>query len=281
MKNIEFINEKGQSIVLDGSNDFALLNIDGVSPPNASINTSRIANFDGTKFISAIVNQRNIVITLQLLGDVEANRLKLYDVFKIKRKGTIYYRSNIIETKIDCYVETVSSSPMEWPNKAFISLICPSAYFEALDEITKDITKIDGHLEFPLEITPSFQFGTIQTSQIVNVINPGDIPIGMMIVYRSTATVVNPKLINTRTLEFIELETTMESGDIITINTEVGQKRIELNRGGTITNIFNTLVVGSKFLQLEEGDNLLFGNAQSGVNALLIEVQYRAKYSGV
>ena len=73
----------------------------------------------------------------------------------------------------------------------------------------------------------------------------------------------------------------MESGDEITINTEVGQKRIERNRGGVIINLFNSLVIGSTFLQLHEGDNVLYGSATSGSTALLIEVQYRTKYSGV
>jgi len=281
MNYIEFRNEKGQRLIIGDNSDYSLINITGINPPKANINTSRIASFDGTKFISSFVNQRNIVMTLQINGDVEANRLNLYDIFKIKRKGTLYYRSDLINVQIEAYVELIESPPMEFPVKALVSLISPKAYFEALNTKRQNITSIDGHLEFPLELSPGFVFGTLETSQIVNVINSGDIPIGMMIIYRATGEIENPRLVNTQTLDFIELNTSMQAGDVITINTEVGQKRIELDRGGVITNLFNTLVVGSKFLQLEEGDNLLFGSAESGVNALIIEVRYKEKYSGV
>lgn len=282
MREIKYTNERGQSLVISDQDNYALLNITGLNPPTAIIQTNRIANFDGTAFTGSVVNQRNIVITMQLLGDAEDSRLNLYEVFKIKRKGTFYYRSDIIEARIEGYVEAVEVVPMSWPVVAMISLVCNKPYFEALDEIIADITSIDSHLEFPLElVSGGIELGTLQTFQEVNVINHGDIPVGMIIHFRSTGAVVNPKLLNTQTLEFIELSTTMESGDEITINTEVGQKRIERNRGGVIINLFNSLVIGSTFLQLHEGDNVLYGSATSGSTALLIEVQYRTKYSGV
>lgn len=282
MREIRFTNDRDQSLVMDDASDYSLTSITGISPPNANIQTSSIANFDGTTFISSVVNQRNIVIALQINSDVEANRLRLYDIFKIKRKGTFYYHSDLIEAKIEAYVENIDVSPMNWPVVALISMICPRPYFEALDAIISDITSITGLLSFPLTLIASgIRLGNLQTSQAVNVINSGDIPIGMIIRYRATGSVVNPKLLNTQTMEYIELNTSMIAGDIITITTEIGQKRIELNRGGTITNIFNTLVVGSKFLQLSEGDNILYGSAISGSAALLIEVEYRNKYSGV
>lgn len=282
MRTIKFENERGQSLILGDDTHYDLIDLTGINPPLANIQTSKVANFDGTTFISSLVNQRNIVIALQLRSDVEASRLQLYDVFKIKRKGVFTYLSDLIEAQIEAYVESIDVPPMRWPMVALISLICPKPYFEALDAIVADITSIENQLSFPLEIAPSgIELGTLQTLQAVNVVNPGDIPIGMMIRYRSIGAVVNPKLLNTQTLEFIELNTSMIAGDIITINTEIGQKRIELNRGGVFTNLFNSLVVGSKFLQLSEGDNILYGSAQSGATALMIEVEYRAKYSGV
>ncbi|MGB7594699.1 MAG: phage tail family protein [Erysipelotrichaceae bacterium] len=282
MREIIFTNDRDQSLVLDETSDYSLTSITGISPPNANIQTSSIANFDGTTFINSVVNQRNIVIALQINSDVEANRLRLYDIFKIKRKGTFHYHSDLIEAKIEAYVESIDVSPMNWPVVALISMICPRPYFEALESIISDITSITGQFSFPLTLIASgIQLGNLQTSQAVNVMNPGDIPIGMIIRFRANGAVSNPKLLNTQSLESIELNTSMIAGDIITINTEIGQKRIERDRGGVVSNLFNTLVVGSKFLQLSEGDNILYGSAVSGSTALMIEVEYRAKYSGV
>lgn len=282
MNEIRFVNEKGNVLAIGNSSEFDLIDIAGTSPPKANINTGTITGFDGATYIGSSVNMRNIILTLQVNGDIEENRLNLYDCFKIKRKGILYYSSDLIDVKIEAYVESVDAPPMNWPVTAVISLLCPQPYFEALDEIIADISSIDYQLTFPLELfSTGIQFGILTPLQTVNIINPGDIPIGMIIKYTATGSVVKPKVINTVTLEFIELDTTLISGDVITITTEYGKKRIERNRSGVITNLFNALVVGSTFLQLNEGDNVLYGTSESGSSALMMAIQYRPRYAGV
>lgn len=282
MREVKFINEHGQTLNMDDDSNYALIGLAGTNPPVANINMSTVVNFDGASFIGSTVNQRNVVITLQIRGSVEENRLKLYDIFKVKRKGTLYYRSDLMEAKIDAYVEYVDLNSMTNPVVAMISLICPKPYFEALDSIIANITSVTSLLKFPLELTTSGnELGMLQTNQAVNIINHGDTQIGMIIRFRAIGEVVKPKLLNTKTLEFIELNTTMQAGDLISVNTETGQKRVELDRNSVVTNIFNSLVLGSKFLQLYEGDNILYGTAQSGYASLLVEVEYRIKYIGV
>lgn len=282
MNEIKIVNEKGSFLVLGDGQDYALTNINGLNPPKANINTSAIAGFDGSTYISANVSPRNIVLTLELRGDIEENRLKLYDVFKIKRRIQFYYNSPLIDVNIGAYVESLEVPPMARPVTAIISLLCPQPYFESLEEIIEDIASIETRLQWPLALASAgIELGTLHPSQAVNIFNPGDIPIGMIVKYRANGVVVNPKLINTQTLEFIELNTTLASGDILTLTTEVGYKRIERNRNGTITNEFNAMVVGSKFIQLSEGDNVLYATAVSGSASLSTQIQYRPKYAGV
>jgi hypothetical protein len=78
----------------------------------------------------------------------------------------------------------------------------------------------------------------------------------------------------------LELNLTLQAGDIVTINTEIGKKRIELNQSGVITNQFNSLVLGSTFLQLDEGDNVLYVTSESGSSFLLTQIAFRPRYSG-
>ena len=73
----------------------------------------------------------------------------------------------------------------------------------------------------------------------------------------------------------------MLAGDVLTITTEVGKKRIERIRNGETANLFNTLVLGSTFLKLEEGDNVLYATSNSGSSSLFTEITFRPKYSGV
>jgi len=266
MPTLQFINSNQQSLTLGDNPDFALLDFAGIHPPKANLNLQTITGFDGATFVSASVQPRNLFLTLQLQGDVEANRHKLYEIFKIKQNGTLKYTSELIEAQIEAYVETLEILPMTWPVKALISLLCPQPYFEALQHILVDISFIEATLAFPFQLeTPGIEMGVVFPSEAVNLFNPGDIPIGMKI----------------RTLAFIELETTMVAGDVLTITTEVGKKRIERLRNGEATNLFNTLALESTFLQLEEGDNVLYATSQSGSSSLFTEISFRPKYSGV
>lgn len=282
MIQLQYINAKQQSLIIGDDSDFALIDFTGITPPKANIQIQAIAGFDGATFVNASVNPRNLVLTLQLQGEVEANRQKLYDVFKIKQKGMLIYTSERIEAQIEAYVEALEIPPMSWPVKALISLLCPQPYFEALQDILTDISFIESTFTFPLQLTDlGVEMGIVVPSEAVNLYNPGDISVGMKIRYSANGEVVNPKLINTQTLTFIELQTTMLAGDVLTITTDVGKKRIERLRGGEVTNLFNALALGSTFLQLEEGDNVLYATSSSGSSSLFTEITFRPKYSGV
>lgn len=282
MIQLEYINAKQQSLVLGENSDFTLIDLTGINPPKANIQIQSIAGFDGATFVNASVNPRNLVLTLQLQGDVEVNRQKLYELFKIKQKGTLIYTSERIQAQIEAYVEALEIPPMSWPVKVLISLLCPQPYFEALEDILTDISFIESTFAFPLQLSDvGIELGIVVPSEAVNLFNPGQLSVGMKIRYTANGEVVNPKLINTQTLEFIELQTTMLAGDVLTITTEVGKKRIERLRNGETTNLFNTLILGSTFLQLEEGDNVLYATSGSGSSSLFTEITFRPKYSGV
>ena len=77
--------------------DFQVLQIDGLNPPNAQINRSTVAGLDGSKFNSSKLNERNIVITIKLNGDIEKNRLYLYSFFNTKRWCKIYYKNESLD----------------------------------------------------------------------------------------------------------------------------------------------------------------------------------------
>ena len=70
-------NIKGAVLELtDNEEDYQIANIEGITPPNANINTSTYANGDGSAFNSSKIPNREIVITVYINGDVSQNRLK-------------------------------------------------------------------------------------------------------------------------------------------------------------------------------------------------------------
>lgn len=64
---------------------YSLIHVTGLTPPKANINTSAAGTIDGEFYNSARVNMRNIVLTIVIEGDIEANRQHLYRIFRSNR----------------------------------------------------------------------------------------------------------------------------------------------------------------------------------------------------
>lgn len=281
---IDYENKKGDKLrISDGTeSQFIFYDIEGVSAPDASINTESTAGYDGSTFINASIGNRNIVITIQIQGDASTAKKTLYRVFKSKKEGVLYYKSDGWDVKIPCFTEKLEIVPTARPLQAVISLICPEPYWQALEALEMELQSVEDAFYFPLVLLDEgIPLGIINPQYAVNIENDGDVPLGMTIEFKASAAVKNPKLINTQTLEYIELETDMQPGDIITVCTVERQKRVTLIRNGVEQNYFNYLKDGSTFLQLEEGDNEYQYSAESGEANMLVSIRYTPLYVGV
>lgn len=78
-------------------NDFQILSIEGLNPPNAQINTAVIAGMDGARFNSSKLATRNIVVYIKIRGDIEKNRLRLYSFFVTKQWCRFYYKNGSLD----------------------------------------------------------------------------------------------------------------------------------------------------------------------------------------
>lgn len=282
---IDYYNKKGDKVrISDGlETQFAFYDISGVSPPQAAINTTSTAGYDGSVVNNTSVEKRNIVLTIQILGDATAGKKALYSVFKSKQQGELFYKSDGWEVKIPCYTEKLEIVPTARPLKAVISLICPQPYWEALDALHVELQSITNAFYFPLVLLEEgIPLGIINPQYAINVENDGDVTLGFTVEFiANNGTVSNPRLINTQTLEYLALDMEMQAGDVITICTTRSNKRVTLTRNGVDYNYFNSLADGSTFLQLDEGDNEFQFTADGGESNLLMRMSYVPLYIGV
>ena len=96
MFELKIENTKGQFLTLtQNESNYSIVSIEGLTPPVAAVTMLKNANRDGSKFSSSFLTERNIVITVALNGDVEKNRLKLYDFLSSGNYCKIYYRKCI------------------------------------------------------------------------------------------------------------------------------------------------------------------------------------------
>ena len=264
--------------------EFQIVKIEGLNPPNAQINTSNIAGMDGAKFNSSFVNSRNIVIYIKLNGDVEANRIYLYSFFRIKQWCKFYYKNQRRDVYIEGYVENVACDLFSNNEIMQISLLCPQPYFKDVDTIIDDISKTIAAFEFPFAIDSNgIEFSTYDQSRISTVINNSEIENGIIIKINVVTPCNKIQIRNTITAETFTMNYNFIKNDIITINTNKGEKSVNLKRGANVTNLFTALSNNSKFFQLEIGNNFFSYLVDDGTNDEAIEVifEHNTIYGGV
>ena len=101
-------NKYGEQLEITNNPRYVITDIDGLYPPEGVINTTQVANMDGSVFNSSHINDRVITITMAINGPAEANRLLLYRYFKTKYPVRFYYKNGVRDVYIDGYVSKFS-----------------------------------------------------------------------------------------------------------------------------------------------------------------------------
>ncbi len=123
--------------------------------------------------------------------------------------------------------------------------------------------------------------GLREPSLIVNALNTGNVESGMIIEFKALGTLTNPSILNVETQEFFKINKSMVQGEVITVNTNIGAKKVIDNLNGVETNILNLIDLDSTFLQLRVGDNLLRYDADTNLDNLEVNIYYNPFYLGV
>lgn len=275
-------NHKGERLNLTQNPKYSVTNIEGLTPPQANINTAINANFDGSVFRSSRLTDRNIVITLAIEGDAEANRIELYRYIKAKKQCTIYYRNGRRDVSIVGYVESLNVGIFEQKEIAQVSILCPKPYFADVVNTILDMSAISSGFEFPFSIdSEGIEFSRVDAGQESIVQNIGDVETGALIVFHATGNVMVPAIYNVDTGEKMRINVDMTAGDLLVINTKQGEKSIHLVVDGVETNVINKLIVGSTWLQFESGANTMLVDADMGVEHFQCFVTFSNLYEGV
>lgn len=285
MYTLKIENTNGE--IFELTHDFSnyyVTDVSGLTPPATTINTAKAGIIDGTFFNSASVEERNIVISLTINGDIEANRQKLYRIFPRKTACTVYFKNANRDVKIKGYVETIECDPFVMREKAQISIICPRPYFEDLATIYAELAATLSMFEFPFAIEEDnpIPFSEATDYPIAEIMNEGDAEAGCIISIEVNDTIQGIKIINTSTQQFFYLDSAFVDHDKITISTISGQMGVTRERGGTKTNILNYVGANSTWLRLAPGVNYFTYTIEDG-DTEDVEITFEATtlYGGV
>jgi hypothetical protein len=283
-----YTNEKGLSVEISHSSLFILQKVDGLAAIKNIIYTSKGVNQDGVTPTGQSLDKRDISIEGSINSmeqeEVLKHRQELIKVFNPKLTGILRYEFGDFIKEIDCKIEIAPTLP--YTDSTFknflIQLVCPNPYWKDILESKEEIALWKGDFEFDLEITDDgIEMEHREPSLIVNVLNDGDVECGMRVEFKALATVVNPSILNVNTQEYIKINKSMVAGEVISVSTYFGNKKVESILNGVTTNAFNYIDFNSIFLQLGTGDNLMRYDADTGLDNLEVSIYYQPKYLGV
>lgn len=137
-------------------------------------------------------------------------------------------------------------------------------------------------LVFPFDVDDSegICFEQRQESMIQIVRNQGQVPAGLRIIFTAGGAVARPEVMHMGTRAKTLLDKTMSAGESIVIDSRYGKKGVYYQNGGDVTAAPLYLMAG-EFITLGLGDNAIRYAAESGVDALSIELVFTPYYLGV
>lgn len=270
--------------------------ITGLGPPKATINSTEIATADGGIFSSARAQERNIVITLQMMfaPTIETSRQKTYRYFQIKKPVRLLIETDNRMVEATGYVE--SNTPLIFTSEETtqISIVCVDPFFYAIGDSETVFSGVQPKFEFPFSnesiLDQMLEMGNLLLDTRAELDYIGDVDTGIVITIHALGPAEGIRLYNVDTQEEMVIDTAkiatitggvVDKGDDIIISTIKGSKYIKFRRGGHDTNVIAALRRGGSWFQLTPGPNKFGFSAESGENNLMVSFSYRNAYGGI
>lgn len=316
LKGFKIINPKNEALelVLDNPEKSGIIvtKVEGLGPPQATINGQELATSDGMIYSSSKIGTRNIVFYLNLIGrtsdskygeiNIEETRNLTYKFFPLKKEIKIYIITT--EKTLFCTGRVESNEPdiFSQNESCQISIICPDPYLYTDGEGKTVFSGIRGVFEFPFSnemdvdkngiivSSPKLLMGEIWLSTDAILEYEGTVDTGLLITIHAYDIARNIVIYNIDTRERMVIDTdkiytitgTSYKGlDDIIISTVKGKRYCRLLRDGQYINIIGTLSKDADWFQITSGRNGFAFGAESGANNLSVTFSYQNAYIAV
>lgn len=283
MFTLKATNKYNETIELTNNDAYVITNIEGLDPPDATINMTKNATADGSEFNSASVGNRQIIITLAINSPAEDNRINLYKYFKSKYPVTLHYVNEHRNVEITGYCQSMPINLFGKKQTEQIVIICPEPFFKGTRQTTIELSAINPLFEFPFSIEEGnpIPFSEITSGQERILRNIGDVETGVVFTLHARGIVSTPTIYNVNTNEYMTLNVDIKKGDEITVNTNKNQKSITMYSDGEKKSIIGKLASGSTWLSLNPDSNVFKLYAKANVVNLDVLCEIIPKYEGV
>ena len=262
---------------------FTVVEIEGLSSPEATINMSDLALVDGKRYNSAKTQVRTLNIAFAIEYDAARNRLEVYKVLRVKKPVRMIYESLVRNVYIDGYVQQVEISHFEMKQIVTLTMVCPQPYFKQNSIASSLLATNIQAFHFPFAITEEepIPLGFYSASPSVTVDNAGEADTGLLIEIQFTGTVGSPTITDLYSSEYFTVTDTFYNGQTLTINTFRGEKTAYIEFNGMIYDELPNVADGSTWFQLSTPRTFVVSFASGDIDDVSVKFSYYPLFEGV
>lgn len=287
MFGLQLENINSNIVDLNDNIKYQVVGITGLNPPSAEIFTSKSPNRKGSKYNGSTLNERNIVISIRILGDIEANRNFLYSWIDTENYTKIRYQNGLKNVYCEGYIEDCDIDLFTEMQIVSLAVLCPEPYWKDLNEIVVEISNTLKQFTFPFAIdSVGVPFSTIKEVSDTTIFNSGA-ETGCEIKIFCNGEVENITIYDAKdTSKRFCINTSLEAKSIVIIDTDGSPKTCKVYKpNGNVESILKYVNGGDNlpptWFTIKKGHNVFGYTADSGLKNAEITISFTNKYLGV
>lgn len=275
-KTFSYVNENGQSIIFDAEHGFIINKPTGIDSLSVSHSQAQGINQVGSTIQSSNVQSRPVVVNGYLCGNNQlSDKNTLLSIIRPDLTGKLFADDYYLDVR-------PTATPSIEAEREFamfqFSLIAAYPYWQKDGSASETLSGVRKLFKFPWNISQPYRFGEVVTAAFINILNDGQVPIPFTVTYTAIDTVVNPKLIEAATNEYLLLNKSLVAGEKVVI--EITHERTYVN-SSVDGECRGALDLGSSFFRLKVGDNVIKPEATSGKANLNVRIDFASEIVGV
>ena len=275
-KTFSYVNEMGETIIFEWAHGFIINKPQGIDTLSISHSEAQGINQVGSTFQSSNVQSRPVVISGRIVGAFQpVMKNRLLSVIRPDLSARLYADDYYLD------VRPTATPVIEGRenNASFqFSVLAAYPYWQKDNSASETLSGVQKKFKFPWNISRPYRFGEVITAAFINVYNEGQVPVPYTVTFSAIDTVVNPKLIEADTNEYLLLNKTLVAGEKVVIEITHERTYVTSSVDGECR---GALDLGSSFFRLKVGDNVIKPEATSGKANLNVRIDYAAEIVGI
>lgn len=272
-----YVNDIGGAVEFSYSSGLILTSgTSGLTHNNVDVSTSKGVGQTGETLQSALVETRPINLEGFIQGLSVNGKEKLLDVILPEVPAKFYWNDEYYLSVTPTATPTIEAE--DYFARFQFSVLAPYPYWIAKSGESKALFELKPRFKFPFKFTEPYRFAEGMDGNPINIENRGQVKTPFKVTFKASGTVINPKLTNVTTGQFLLLNRTLWANETVTIDITHDLTYVTSNVDGDIR---GDLDIDSDFFRLAVGDNFVLPEADMGKAAMQVIVEFASEKAGV